>query len=83
MWQMRKWLAGLVSKNLLIAGMCLGVGALPCPDCGTPIIFHIWPIAGLMVIVQFIRKRNSNERTSEGSRNLPAPLGIPSNEGEH
>jgi hypothetical protein len=44
-------------KGMLMVGAFLGVGALPCPDCGTPMIFHIWPIAGLLVVAQVIRKR--------------------------
>jgi hypothetical protein len=39
----------------------LGVGALPCPDCGTPMIFHIWPIAGLVLAVRAIKKRYREE----------------------
>jgi hypothetical protein len=73
--KIRKRLSCLTTRNLLLAGTFLGVGALPCPDCGAPMIFHIWPIAGLLVIAQFVRKRNNKERGSEDPRILPPPLG--------
>ncbi len=57
----RKRFTASVVKGMLLVGAFLGVGALPCPDCGTPLIFHIWPIAGLLVVVQGIRNRKGKE----------------------
>ena len=51
-------------KSMLFIGSILGIGALPCPDCGAPMIFHIWPIAGVLVFAQIIRKRNRKELNS-------------------
>jgi hypothetical protein len=51
-------------KPMLFIGSILGIGALPCPDCGAPMIFHIWPIAGVLVFAQIIRKRNRKELNS-------------------
>jgi hypothetical protein len=63
-----KRLTASTVKGMLMVGAFLGVGALPCPDCGTPMIFHIWPIAGLLVVVQVIRKRKGEEHK------LPDPM---------
>jgi hypothetical protein len=58
---MRKRLTASTVKGMLLVGAFLGVGVLPCPDCGAPMIFHIWPIAGLLVVAQAIRKRRGKE----------------------
>jgi hypothetical protein len=58
---MRKKLTASTVKGMLLVGAFLGIGALPCPDCGAPMIFHIWPIAGLLVVAQVIRKRKGKE----------------------
>jgi hypothetical protein len=57
---------------MLLAGGLLGVGALPCPDCGTPMIFHIWPLAGLLIVFQAMRKRMAAKRKPEDSL-VPQP----------
>jgi hypothetical protein len=57
----RKRLTASTMKWMLLVGAFLGVGALPCPDCGTPMIFHIWPIAGLLVVAQAIKKQRGAE----------------------
>ena len=44
------------AKGWLIAGSLLGAGLIPCPDCGTPMIFHVWPLAGLVLLARAIRK---------------------------
>jgi hypothetical protein len=59
--EIKKRFTSSAVKGMLLAGAFLGVGALPCPDCGTPLIFHIWPIAGLLVVVQGIRNRKGKE----------------------
>lgn len=40
----------------------LGVGMMPCPDCGTPMIFHIWPLAGLLILSKIIRKKTAGTK---------------------
>ncbi len=44
-------------KSWLTAGGWLTVGLLPCPDCGTPMVFHIWPIVGMVLIARAAKKR--------------------------
>ena len=56
-------------------GSLLGVGMLPCPECGTPLIFHVWPIAGLVLVVRIMRKRYQ-EKEQVGSETAPAEPGI-------
>jgi hypothetical protein len=74
---MKKWISSISLKGMLLAGTFLGIGALPCPDCGTPMIFHIWPVAGLLVIAQFVRKRRDKEREIENTQSLPVRFGTP------
>lgn len=34
----------------------LGIGMLPCPEYGTPMILHLWPLAGLIAVAQALRR---------------------------
>jgi hypothetical protein len=70
----RKRLTASTMKWMLLVGALLGVGALPCPDCGTPMIFHIWPIAGLLVVAQAIKKRKGIERKPPDPIIHPPPV---------
>ncbi len=52
-----KRLSSATAKSRLTVGALLGVGLLPCPDCGTPMIFHIWPIVGMVLIARAVKER--------------------------
>jgi hypothetical protein len=58
---MRKILNGAVGKKrtlrtwLTRAGI-LGIGLLPCPDCGTPIMIKYWPAVVVIALTVFLRK---------------------------
>jgi hypothetical protein len=41
---------------MVIVG-ALGISILPCPECGTPIILHVWPIALPILAVRAMKKR--------------------------
>jgi len=69
----RKRLTASTVKGILLVGAFLGVGALPCPDCGAPMIFHIWPIAGLLVVAQVFRKRKGEEHKTPEPIISPPP----------
>jgi hypothetical protein len=49
--------------GLLVA--LLGAGALPCPDCGMPLAWHLWPLAVLILAARRISARR--ERTGRGA----------------
>jgi hypothetical protein len=66
--RMRKRFSASTVKGMLMVGAFLGVGALPCPDCGAPMIFHVWPIAGVLVVAQIFRKRK------RGAQKPPDPI---------
>ena len=53
------------AKLWLTAGGLLGAGMLPCPDCGTPMIFHVWPLVGLVLVARAIRKRSQAEEPAD------------------
>lgn len=52
-----KRLTGATARGWLLVGAMLGLGALPCPECGVPMILHFWPIAGLVLVVQTLKRR--------------------------
>jgi len=60
------------AKLWLAAGGLLGVSLLPCPECGTPLIFHVWPLAGLVLLARAIRKHAQGKE-------LMDPDGMPQN----
>jgi hypothetical protein len=35
----------------------LGAGALPCPECGMPLAWHLWPLALLILAARWIARR--------------------------
>jgi hypothetical protein len=49
-----KWAA--IRRWMAVAGL-FGVGILPCPDCGAPMIVHFWPMAMLMILYNVRRGR--------------------------
>ncbi|MBN1937377.1 MAG: hypothetical protein JW934_22160 [Anaerolineae bacterium] len=43
----------------------LSIGMLPCPECGTPMILHIWPLAGIVAMVQALRRHYQRRQTAQ------------------
>ena len=39
----------------------LGVGLLPCPDCGIPLAAHIWPVAAVVWLWRRVRRRSEKQ----------------------
>ena len=72
--RMYKRLTKSTAKLWLIMGGLLSVGMLPCPECGTPMIFHIWPLAGIVLVVRMMKKRYQ-EKGQDGSEAAPAEPG--------
>ena len=72
------------TKGLIVMGAMLGVGVLPCPECGTPMIFHFWPIAGLVLTAQAIKKhyREKGQVISEIAPTEPRPPASAMDNGE-
>ena len=54
----RDWRLKLNNRAVAWAGV-LGIGLLPCPDCGGPLAFHIWPVAALVWAYQRVRRRGA------------------------
>ncbi len=66
----------------------LGVGLLPCPDCGIPLAAHIWPVAAVVWVYRRVRRRSEAEldlllseelqaRARQGSQASAPPDGQP------
>lgn len=53
----QRWQLALNNRLIAWAGM-LGVGLLPCPDCGLPLAIKVWPLAGLFWVFQRVRRRS-------------------------
>ncbi|MGQ9851379.1 MAG: hypothetical protein ACUVSU_15135 [Aggregatilineaceae bacterium] len=53
----RRWQLALNNRLIAWAGV-LGIGLLPCPDCGLPLAIKVWPLAGLFWVFQRVRRRS-------------------------
>ena len=62
------------TKWWLMIGSLFGVGMLPCPECGAPMILHFWPLAGMVMIAQAMRKRTQKEGKEEQERSKTDPV---------
>jgi len=67
----------LTNGWVALAGL-LGVGLVPCPDCGVPLAVHIWPVAGVIWLYRHVRRRQLHKldlllESSRGERTHPAP----------
>jgi hypothetical protein len=54
---------GTSIKGWMIIGGLLGISALPCPECGTPLILHIWPLALPILVVRALKKRYQDKNS--------------------
>jgi len=63
--RMYKRLARSKAKWWLMLGGFLGAGMLPCPECGTPMILHVWPLAGMVLVAQAIKKRAQRKEPTD------------------
>jgi hypothetical protein len=52
----KRWRLKLTNGWVGVAGV-LGVGLVPCPDCGLPLAVHIWPVAGVIWLYRYVRRR--------------------------
>jgi len=72
--RMYKRLTSATARGWLLVGALLGAGALPCPECGAPMIFHFWPVAGLVLVVQTLKRRyrGASSAKDEGKEKVNA-----------
>jgi len=54
----------LVKPWLGVAGL-VGVGFLPCPECGAPLLWHFWPIAAVLALRNIVRDRKKKREFLE------------------
>lgn len=48
-------------KRWVTAGVLLVVSILPCPECGTPLALHIWPLLPLFAFIRAARRRRADD----------------------
>jgi len=68
---MRERLASSTARWWLSAAAVLGAGLLPCPECGTPLIFHFWPVAVLLLFIRALKRRARLSQPPAGSQEDP------------
>jgi hypothetical protein len=57
---MRDWHLKLNNRMIAWAGV-LGAGLLPCPDCGLPLAVKLWPVAALVGLFQWFKRRSARQ----------------------
>jgi hypothetical protein len=50
----------LAKPWLGVAGL-VGLGLLPCPECGAPMILHFWPVAVVLALRNLLRERRKKQ----------------------
>lgn len=66
--RMYKRLAVFKARGWLLLGTLLGVGTLPCPECGAPMIIHFWPITGVILVVELLKRRYRGASPAESEK---------------
>jgi hypothetical protein len=74
--QIGRRLTGAASRGWLLAAALLGLGALPCPECGAPMVFHFWPVAAIVLFAQALKRRyrKMSEAQIGGANQDAAPV---------
>ncbi len=54
---MREWRLKLNNRMVAWAGV-VGMGLLPCPDCGLPLAVKLWPVAAVVALLGWIKRRS-------------------------
>ncbi len=47
------------ASEWVVIGALLATGAVPCPECGGPMVLHTWPLAGLLILARALKRRKS------------------------
>lgn len=47
-----------VNRRVVGVAGIFGVGLLPCPDCGLPLAIKVWPVAAVLWILHYFRRRS-------------------------
>lgn len=55
-----------------VIGVLLATGAVPCPECGGPMVLHTWPLVGLLILARALNRRKSRNQKAM-QNNAPDP----------
>jgi len=61
--------ASITRRWLKTIGL-LGAGLLPCPDCGGPLITHLWPLVLLLSVRKLFQHKNAAFRQGSTPKDL-------------
>jgi|DewCreStandDraft_4_1066084.scaffolds.fasta_scaffold210848_2 hypothetical protein len=62
------------AKWWALASAMLVVSALPCPECGTPLGLHIWPLLPLVTAIRMaVRQSKSTEQAVVDDESFSQP----------
>ncbi len=72
-----KRFTGATARLWLLTAALLGVGMLPCPECGALLMFHVWPLAGLALAIRALKRRYWGESSTEkGGEEKPDAISV-------
>jgi hypothetical protein len=54
----------------------VGLGFLPCPECGVPMIIHFWPIAAVLALRNILRDRKKKLTSPDELNSFEEELSI-------
>ncbi len=62
------------TKWWALAGAMLVASALPCPECGSPLGLHIWPLLPLVTAIRMaVRQTKSTEQATVDDESFSQP----------
>jgi len=77
---LRQKLARRFTSEWVVIGALLATGAVPCPECGGPMVLHTWPLAGLLILARALKRRKSRGQQAM-QNNAPDPAAGTSSHG--
>ena len=64
-----------------VFGALLAAGAVPCPECGGPLVLHIWPLVALVIAARalagHVRPSENDAKTATDESPNPDITGDP------
>jgi len=49
-----------------------GLGFIPCPGCGAPMLWHLWPVAGVLALHTLHQERKKKQGRRDVNKEIEA-----------